>query len=95
MLGQVVVQVVQVACQLLVHPQHHLAGSEVGLQVDLQVSVGDQLSLALLEAADAGQLALFFSWLRLGPALDAGAHLPVVILRAVLVLEVIEEPWLE
>lgn len=95
MLGQVVVQVVQVAGQFLVHSQDYLAGPQVRFQVDLQVSIRDQLAFALFEAADAGQLALFLCRLRLRPALDTRAHLPMIVLRAILILEVIKEPRLE
>ena len=95
MLGQVLVKVVQVGCQFLVNSQHYFAGPKVGFEVDFQVSIGYQFSFALFEAADAGQLALFLRWFRFRPALDTRAHLPMIILTAILILEVIEEPWLE
>lgn len=94
MLGQVVVKVVQVTGQFLVHSKDYFAGPKVGFQVNLQVRIRDQLSFALFKTADAGQLALFLSWFRLWPSLDTRAHLPMIILRAILILEVIEEPWL-
>lgn len=88
-------QVVQISCKLLVNPQHYFARSQVGLEIDFQVCVGYQFSFPLLEAADTGQFALFLSGFCFRPALDARAHLPMVILSAILVLEVIEEAGLK
>jgi hypothetical protein len=69
--SKVVEEVVQVRRQLIVHSQHHLARAQVGFQIDLEVGIHDKIILSLLEAADAGQFALFFCGFCLWATFDA------------------------
>ena len=73
----------------------HFPCSNIRFQVDLQIHVCRQISLAFLKAADAGDFALLFTWVGIGFGLGAEAHLPMGRPRAVLVLEVVEIPGLQ
>ena len=73
----------------------HFPCSNIRFQVDLQIHICRQISLALFKAADAGYFALLFAWVAIRLGLGAEAHLPMGRPRAVLVLEVVEIPGLQ
>ena len=52
-------QIVTVIGQLLANSVDYFFGSDVGLEVYLQVGIGNKMTLLIFEAGDGGELTLF------------------------------------